>query len=248
MITITLPSIYEGALDRAMANIAGTVSGRCQVVVVSPFKPKPFTTHNVGVTWVQEEVPEGCNAGHAAALPYAEGEFITAFCDDHIYSKNWDIIAVEHVSAKQIDIPNLPFLLGLRQVNPPQVGTVFGYYYPYFPFLATATARAGYWYDRMYHQDWGDVDLAMRVWSAGGSAEWSSTGLISPHPDDWRKDGRTISTRDTGMFLDRWAGTMGVGWKTAQVRDYNLDVDLSDPRWIDDKLNLCGNTFKPKCA
>ena len=244
MISITLPSIHADALARTLGNLRDTTRNEYQVVVVSPFEPPQIVGSKGSLTWVKEFHQLGCNAGHAAGLSRVERPYIMAWVDDHTLADGWDVEALKDFQegARR----GRPYLLGLRQVYPEQIGTVFGRYYPYFPFMQTADAKALGWFDGSYRMDFADADLALRLYTAGGIVEWAHNSCIIVHRDDERKNGRDICHPDMKLFLERWVSKFGSGWKTTSLRDFNLDCDLNDLKFLDDRIGIEGRTTYSK--
>jgi hypothetical protein len=240
MISITLPSIHPDALARTLTNLRDTTRNGYQVVVVSPFEPPNIVSAKGSISWVTETRPLGCNAAHAAGLSKVERPYIMAWVDDHLLSDGWDTEALKDFQegAKR----GRPYLLGLRQIWPEQIGTVFGRFYPYFPIMQTANAKALGWFDGSYRMDFADADLALRFYSAGGMVEWARNTCIIVHRDDERKNGRDFYQPDMQLFLSRWAPTFGKGWKITNLRDFNRDYDLTNPHTLDSWIGIEGRT------
>jgi hypothetical protein len=231
MISITLPSIHPRALIEALANIEMTSCESVEAVVVSPFRPRA-PTYKTKIIWIDEQDHEGPNAAHEAALRKATGDFVLAWVDDHELMKGWDAELLSDFLGRENGTDG-PFCLGARQESPAHVGTVFGNYYPYFPFMRRADAARGLWITGEYRVGFADVDLGMRVWSAGGRCEWSRNPLVRVLPDDDRKIGGADWTgeahtreADTRLFLSRWAARYGVGYDVQNLRGFNVDVPV----------------------
>jgi hypothetical protein len=234
VISITLPSLYPDALMRTLQNIQATTKQAHEIIVVSPFDPMVANS----VVWIKEAQPIGCNAAHMAAMGMVGGEFVTGWVDDHVYLDDWSDIVVEDFLEREAlfhaKCPGMPFVLGLRHIDPAHVGTEFGIYYPYFPFMRTSTARSFGWFTDEYRVGFADSDLAMRIWSAGGRCEWTCQGLIMHLPDDGQKhkdaaswpglDGAHCVPGDMSLFLAKWASKYGVGWDISHLRGFNIDV------------------------
>jgi hypothetical protein len=228
MISISLPSIHPAALKRTLDNLEATTRCPYEIIVVAP-ELTADTMARAHVVWVKDESMGGCNAGHAQALTMATGDFILAWVDDHLMVDGWDEIALRDLAdCRERSSLDLPYMVGLRQTTePPQVGTVFGMYYPYFPIMPNRQARNGLWFDPIYRRGFGDADLALRVWYRGGRAEWSSRPVVIVHPDDERKGSDLTTEADMAEFIDRWAPKFGKGWPTATLRDFNIDANIS---------------------
>lgn len=226
-ISITLPSLFPKALERALTNIEDATRCEYQVIVVSPFEVKR-SMRGGELIWIKETKSTGCNAAHMAAVARATGEFITGWVDDHFYADGWDVVArrdfVEREALFQKGCPGKPLELGLRHVWPTHVGTEFGIYYPYFPFMRLADVAEVGWLTDEYRTGFADSDLAMRVWAAGGRCEWSSEPVIVVHPDDSRKNGVVFKPEDMQLFISRWAPRFGEGWDTSHIRGFNNDL------------------------
>src|ERR1039458_1786544 len=148
LISITLPSLYPEALERALTNIECATRAPYQVIVVSPFEVHR-AVRGGELVWIKETRSTGCNAAHMAAFAQATGEFVTGWVDDHFYSDGWDVMArrdfEEREAAFHAKSPGQVFELGLRHRNPTHCGTEFGIYYPYFPFMRTSDAKRVGW-------------------------------------------------------------------------------------------------------
>ena len=226
-ITFSLPSIYPPALLRALNNIQDTTRCDYDIVLVSPFEPPPGHRN---ITWIKEEPADarGCNAGHALAYRHMQGEFLLAWVDDHLLADGWDVAALRNYEARERATGAKPFVLGLRHAWPFHVGTEFGIYYPYFPLVRRQYMDQVGWYDPAYKKGFADSDLALRIWQAGGRCEWSRDIAIVVHHDDDRKAGVVFDPADMQLFLHRWAPVYGAGWRTAKLRDFNMDVVPED--------------------
>lgn len=235
LISITLPSIHPGPLARTIGNIEDTTLSEVEIIVVSNFSIPKLTRHRV--VHLHETERFGPNAGHAFAAQYATGDFITAWVDDHIYVEGWDERATNEfvtreakfqLSAPKVPRMERPFLLGLRHADRSIIGTVFGRYYPYFPFMRRIDAIRLGWLSGDYAVGFADCDLAMRVWDAGGMCAPTHAGIVKVHEDDDRKlpelvqEGHTLP-EDMALFLHRWEARFGQGWDTKHLRGFNID-------------------------
>ena len=242
MISLTLPSLHLDPLARTLCNLRDATRGPYQIIVVSPFEPPNIVGRHSEIVWVKEQEPRGCNAAHCVGFAKASGEFIVSWVDDHLLCDGWDIEVLDDFQVRET---SKPYLLGLRQVYPEQIGTIFGLYYPYFPFMRRSTAEKLGWFQPDYRTDFADCDVALRVWEDEGVVEWSERGLIAVHPDDQRKGGREVNASDMALFLSRWRKKFGASWHVANLRDFNIDVALNQPEWVDTKVKLGERTARP---
>ena len=219
-ISLTLPSLHPRALDRTLRNVLQASRGDVEVIVVSPMNPP---VRDAKVKWVRERDPRGPNAAHALAFGEVAGGLVLAWVDDHLLIDGWDEIVRREFLAKE---NGSTLLYGLRQTEPSQIGTVFDLYYPYFPCMRVSAAKAIGWFDGAYKRGFADCDLAMRVLDAGGVCEWSDIPLVVRTPDD--KDEVSCADGDMELFLERWKGRYGHGWRTENLRDFNRDVGLRE--------------------
>lgn len=237
VISITLPSLYPDALGRSLRNIDRMTRCEYQVIVVSPFDPQRDICRGE-LIWVQENTQLGISAAHSAAIERATGEFVTAWADDHLYAGGWDIVALQNFKDRELAFHRLSpgvFELGLRHVYPDHIGTEFGIYYPYFPFMRLSdVAKVGGWLSGEYRHGFSDSDLALRVWSSGGRCEWSESVIIA-HIDDMRKHGVVCNDNDMRLFTSCWGPRYGAGWDMSHLRGFNLDfVPEQFPGVLDD--------------
>jgi hypothetical protein len=217
-ISVSLPSIYPEALARTIENIRATVQTHdVEIVVCSPFEVSG------GVTWTKDATCRGNCPAHRQAFEAATGDFVLAFCDDHMLRPDWDAALVAEYLDHEKNNPIL--CLGARQVA--QIGTVFGKPYAYFPFMrAAAITAVGGFFDPGYCSNWGDCDLGLRVWSTGGRVEFSRRIVIDITRDDERPR-PSPETGDMVVFLNRWGAKYGDGYDLSHVRGFNLDVPFS---------------------
>jgi hypothetical protein len=227
-ISITLPSIYPEALERSLDNIVkATKSSELEIIVVSPFE----VLHR-NVIWLKDKKRDGCNSAHFEASKVATGDFIAAWADDHLLIDNWDDLIIETFLQREVVINNWPFLLGQRQrVVAQHVGTVFGIYYPYFPVMRTEDIKhIGGWLSPDYKHGFGDPDLALRVWQAGGRAEWMeipTVDVITEEDNARHRERGQVLDSDMKIFLERWAPHYGAEYDITQLRGFNRDLPLS---------------------
>lgn len=225
-ISISLPSLYPDCCARTLRNIRDATRNSYEVILVSPFGPPADCRENV--VWVEEPAGTGtgCNAGHVAAFAAMSGEYVSAWADDHFYVDGWDIAAIENYERRESAFSlEKPFLLGLRHTWPSHVGTLFGIYYAYFPFIRRTMATKIGFYDKGYRQGFVDSDFSLRIWDAGGRCEWSERRLIVVRPDDdGRKERVYYAESDYALCVERWQSKYGQGWDTTHLRGFNCDI------------------------
>ena len=254
VVSIGLPSIYEEACGRALRNIRNATRCSFQVVLVSPF-PSPVEMSEV--VWIEEKVGtgSGCTAAHAAAYEQMTGEFVLPWTDDHILVDCWDTEALANYHRREEAFhavsPEKPFVLGLRHLWPDHVGTEFGIFYPYFPFVRRSYLKdLGGWFDPAYRRGFADSDFAMRVWSASGRCEWSEKAAVYAHKDDGRKTGVQYAQSDMDEFVKRWRPQYGRGWDVGHLRGFNVDYPLDRIRDLIEGNSLYCNdpaVFATRC-
>ena len=219
-VTVILPSIYPDACSRALRNIRDATRGPHEVILVSPFPPP---VEIVNLQWLEETVPAGSPAAQARAVTQATGRYVTACSDDHLYVDGWDSLAVNDFESRGPDSKLL--CLGLRQLGA-CIGTAFGVYYPYFPFMRRSDTKAVGWYDPAYRAIFGDVDLGLRVWASGGRCEWSAQELLVPTPEDAERRG-AYPDEDMRLCIEKWHRQFGgPKWDTSHLRGFNIDVPV----------------------
>lgn len=221
-LTFTLPSLFPEVLHRAIHNINETVRDiDFEIVVVSP-----FPVDGPRVRWVKEETPQGNCLAHAMACEAATGDIVAAVCDDVLLLPG----AVERALSFFLDREGRTrhYALGLSPYSQ-VMGTVFGIYYPYFPMLRRTTiAETGGYYRSCFRAHFGDVDIGMRVWSAGGRCEATPFPVLhfmEAHEDFSAALRSETQRRDMETFLSFWGGKYGQGWDLSEVRGFNLDMN-----------------------
>ena len=218
-ISITLPSLFPDQLAKAIDLIhARTRSADYEIVVVSPFevaKPK--------VVWVREDEPRGNVPAHRAAFAHAGGDFVLALSDDTELAPDWDSRCLQNFLSRERD--QKLFCLGLN-LRTRTVGTAFGIYYPFFPFARRSCLETVGYYPEPYRAHFADVDLGLRIWSAGGRCEFSEKPLVTLHNPPGREQSHKNKTleKDMAAFAARWAPKYGQGWDTSRLDGFNLEI------------------------
>lgn len=221
LVSIVLPSVFPGHLHATLDVIAAhTRSIDYEVIVVSPFE-----VNRPKVKWVREDQPRGNVPANVSAFPHAAGEFVLACADDAVLVPDWDAHCLANFQARERG--QSLFCLGLN-LSTRIVGTVFGIYYPYFPFARRSCFQTVGFYDEAYQAHFADADMALRIWSSGGRCEFSERPLIvhsEPDRDAARTRKSTALDADMATFLARWAPRHGAGWPTSGYLDFNHGIN-----------------------
>ena len=226
-VSITLPSIFPDALDRALANIRATTKGDYEVVVVSPFRVAA-----ADVLWVEETERNGCAFAHTVAARHATGDFITATADDCDYMPAWDQRMIQ-IYSERAPRDGRNFCLGLHYGL---LGSVFGIYYANFPFMRRDQALSLGYFDGNYKKGFTDSDLGFKVWSSGGRCEYSVERLIEITAEDNRKAGEDCPPDDLKYFVEKWGSKYGHGFDSSYMRAINVDFDPeANPEFVDNR-------------
>lgn len=223
-LSITLPSLFPDLLAQSLEALRRhTVGVDYEALVVSPFRVEA-----PNVRWIEETRPEGNCPAHARAAALADGDLILPLCDDVTVMPGWADALLTFFCAREPGAS--PYVCGLNVDGGP-IGTVFGLYYPYFPVMRRETAaRIGGYYDPGYRAHFGDCDIGLRVWELGGRCEFCRDARISAAPRKQNPNAPEAPTRrsarmaDMARFVARWAPVYGRGWKTSELRDFNLNV------------------------
>lgn len=226
-LSIVLPSLFPQSLLRVLGNVQATT----HEIDYEFLAVTPFEVSGPNVVWVREEVPRGTVAAHAAAYAAMTGDILVALSDDVTLADDWAGIALAALEEREAENRGGAFCLGLHQSNF-AVGTVFGIYFPFFPFVRASTLRAvGGYYDPAYVAGYADPDLGLRIWKAGGRCERTSLPLITrtvrAGQEDIDPPAKTSASelRDIRTFAERWGVHYGKGWATETKDDFNLDID-----------------------
>lgn len=202
-VSLTLPSINQNLCEITVNKILEiTRDVDYEIVVVSPFEiraPK--------VKWVLETERMGNLAAHQQAHLHSQGELIVTFTDDiEPAEPHWLKNAHDFYLNRSRHF--FPYACGL---NVGVFHIVYGRLFPTFPMISRQSIeKVGPYYDPAYHSYYGDPDLALRVWAAGGRCECcpkarvrgikDRLGTARPRdsePGSWHQ-------RDLETFLNRW--------------------------------------------
>jgi GT2 family glycosyltransferase len=247
-VSIILPSVFPDDVAATIKSFHETTKTvDYEIVVVSPFEVK-----QPRVVWIAEKDPRGNVAANAEAFRHVTGDFVLACADDTIMRPGWDDFAMKNFHERERD--HKYFSLGLHQ-STRVINTVFGIYFPIFPFVRRATLDALGFFSDEYVAHFGDGDLALRIWDAGGRCEFSREPLVKHMNLLYRNDNATKKwtslERDREVFARKWAPKYGRGWDTSHLRGFNIDIDAAmqlvlvrdQSIWFNDPLfkELCDN-------
>ena len=224
--SLSMPSLRQDNAELVIKYIHDCSEGAdYEIVVVSPFEIRgPRIKH------VPEKEAHGNCSAHAEAYEASDGEYIITFTDDVIPTPGWLDGLQQNMEAREAE--HFPFCGGLHRANWPIFGTVYGLYYPYFPLLSRRSVeKIGGYFSRDYSAHFGDPDLALRVWDAGGRCEIiTSAKIYSLHHLDKTNEAyhkRTAGQRDMDTFQARWGGKYGRDFGQG-LRQFNIDYELED--------------------
>ncbi len=227
-LSLTLPTLFPGPAARIIENVRATVRDLdYEIIVVGPFE-----VSGPEIRWIREEAPRGVGAAHTTACQSAIGDVVFPLVDDIELKAGWADAGLRELQQHE---RGRPYALGIGQSNG-IVGTVFGIYYPFFPMVRRSTLEAvGGFLSPRYKHHFTDSDFAFRIWSIGGACGFTERDYIERKPRDVgnsveaaeRLDASRNESlkRDKDAFLGLWRARYGQGWKTDELRDFNIDVD-----------------------
>lgn len=223
-ISLILPGLFPEALAATIRSIFAASQGLdYELVVVTPFE-----VNGPRIRWVREETPRGNCHAHKIGYAAATGDIIVAMSDDARLVAGWADKALAFLQEREKQNPLLS--VGLHRMDF-LIGTVFGLYYPYYPFVRRSTLEAvgGYFSDD-YRAHFTDPDLALRIWSVGGRCEILPERVLQivERAPDAASVGTpmkgTALAQDMATFLSRWGDRYGRGWDLSHLRGFNLDI------------------------
>lgn len=229
-VSVTLPSLRPELLAQCVDSLRQNAGlNDYEIVVVSP-----FPVEGERIRWIEERERAGNCSAHATAYDHSTGDIVIAMSDYIIARRNWMRNVVEFIEEQESK--HFPFCAGLfwANTNPgPAIGAAFGYYYPYFP---AATRRsfeaAGGYFSRAFMAHFGDSDLALRFWAAGGKCQPCWDAVISQsHLRTQITVGQTgLKERvdeDMATFVAKWRDSLGANWKTNRMTAFNIGLPMA---------------------
>lgn len=166
MLSVLFASTRPDYAEVALRNLQWSLFGEdYEIVCVAPFE---ISGENV-VSVVEREA-RGCYPAYRTAMNASRGDVFAFFTDDMIATPGW----ANHLSAElsAAEAHHFPFIGGLRAVNWPFCHSMYGRYFANWPVFTRRTAEAlpEPFGDEFPHH-FGDADLALRVWEAGGRVD-----------------------------------------------------------------------------
>jgi hypothetical protein len=220
-VSITLPSLYPDLVNRAIGDIKAAIGNIEHEIVVA----SSFEVAGPNVIWVREDNPTGNVAAHDLAYRHCTGDIVALMSDDIVPTPGWMTRALDHLLAGERR--NKLFVTGVQHV--PFAGTVFGLYCPFFPLARRSTFESvGGYFAPEFRAHYGDPDLGLRVWAAGGRVEPLLPANMAPlgearglTPNAPRGSYRA----DRARFIEKWKDTFGRGWPTDEDGLFNININ-----------------------
>lgn len=223
-VSITLPSIHQKVCEVTVNKILEiTRDVDYEIVVVSPVEiraPK--------VKWVIQSEPMGSYAAWNLAYLHSQGELIVTWADDSDpIEPNWLKNAYDfYLNRSQSFFPYA------CDINSGVFHIVYGYLYPSGIMISRQSIeKIGGYFDPAYHGYYGDPDLGLRVWAAGGRCEvcphagWRGIKDRLGAPTSHALEPSNLFQKDHQTFLNRWHHIYGNNWGS-HPSDFNKNLPL----------------------
>ena len=240
-LSLLMPTLRPDYADNAIRQIL-MCSGRhdYELIVVSP-----FAVAGDRIRHVPEETPEGDSAAYARALAVATGDIMMPMIDDFAPAFGWLDGLAESVAAGEAG--GVPFCGSLHWTNHPWFNTAYDRYYAFFPVMSRRSLDlAGGYIDTAFRANFGDVDLSLRVWAAGGhcallpkaaiyKARAEDEARLSPYK-------RHGAQADFSVLTGRWHQRLGPE-RTPSFEGVIGTHDIAglhDPRWFGGRAGYVG--------
>lgn len=181
-----------------------------EIVVVSPLNMNNLLSGCPGyerLKFVQEQKKEGCNKAFSLACAKATGKYVFAMADDSLLDRGCLKNLLEFMRPHDHEL----FLAGARfhdAYGPGPECTVYGFYYAFNPCIQRKwVEQLGGFYDVCYKSFYGDPDLSLRVWHAGGKVELCPNAWLefrNEYDDIDFESRRQNAANDFRTFCQRW--------------------------------------------
>lgn len=231
-ISIVIPSLRPESLRLCLESIrryCGEVD--YEIVVVSPFTPAPFPR----MRHVPEESPIGNARATELGFAHARGSYVLTIADDMLLRPG----SLKNLIAFMQQHDGELFLASLRGYDSEHIWTHWGFYgkpLAYCPCIARDKVAlvGGAFFDPTLKNFFGDHDLSLRVWHAGGVVEvcpdawFESISIV-----DQVKQANTADSMhaDKELFFSRWEPRYG--------------ALLGNSREVADHFHFSGQTVAP---
>jgi hypothetical protein len=225
-LSILMPSLFP---DLAKQSIQSIYDADCpceyEIVVVAP-----YSLAGPHIVSVPEPDSRGVNPAAVQAYQHSTGDIVLAWSDDVLMYPGALRIALDFFQEREREFEL--YCCGLHFGEPrgrSLIGTVFGIYYAWFPLVRRTTVdRVGGYLSTEYTSGWGDADLGMRIWQAGGRCEASEKSYVRqiPNrdalPESDHKNRNKLE--DMRAFARKWSPVFGHGWNVNELRNFNIDL------------------------
>ena len=222
-VSICIPSIFPVLAEKAVRKLLEKTDLNIDFEIVVLCREE---IKNNRVKWIKDNNPKGVFDAYQTCFENTTGTFVCTLADDRAIHDGWLNHALDVFKKRE---KNQTYLLSLL-CNNRLLGTCFGRLYANYPFLRRETAlKIGGLFRRDYRAHFGDPDLAMRVWNAGGVVEFTPNVCVSSLWREGEKESPykfTSFNRDLKIFLRHWKNTIGRDWSCKFLRDFNLDIPL----------------------
>ncbi|MBA7591632.1 hypothetical protein ES708_33792 [subsurface metagenome] len=214
--SIILPSLRPERLEECLQSIDQYTAGiDYEVIVVSPFDVKPHPN----VVHIKEDDPGGTVKATALGFQYVRGEYVITMSDDCRVTAHWlaNMIAFMRPHDKEIFEGGFVHVALSGRYHPGGVArpSYCGKEFATLPCIRKDKAELiGGFFDYPYYQNWyGDPDLSLRVYRAGGTVAICPNAqiLVSQNApgDRINKENREkYYKRDSAAFKERWGTTV----------------------------------------
>jgi glycosyltransferase involved in cell wall biosynthesis len=232
-LSLLMPTLRPDYADNAIRQVLMCSGGNdYELIVVSPF---PVAGDRI--RHVPEAEPEGDSAAYARALAVASGDIVLPMIDDFAPAYGW-LDGIEAAVAEG-ERRGLPFCGSLYWTNHPWFNTAYGRYYAFFPVMSRRSIdRVGGYIDTVFRANFGDVDLSLRVWDAGGHcALLPRCPIYKARPEDearlspYKRHG---AQADFAQLVGRWHARLGADRPASfdgVIANHDI-VAVDDPTWF----------------
>jgi GT2 family glycosyltransferase len=208
-LSIIIPTLRREEMRRCLASIEKyTADIRYEVLIIAPFD----WPDQSDVVLVREEKPEGVYRAVSRGFEVAAGEYVIHMPDDARATPGWAQNMISFVEAHPGLVEGNFRHFDVRGERP-EPGVYGRLYAPFLCMKRADIRRVGGLMDPHFRSFWGDPDLSLRVWHAGGEVRTCPDAWIyhADHDDTIHK--RSLSqyfTADREAFMARWEPIYGV--------------------------------------